>query len=90
VGSSAGYDFEMARILKPSKCPDKIAIQAIGVNFAAFQKPVVINSSEMVNLRLGLCPVDFAPSQPYSPVQIAEIAIAQEFVIQHRAQRRRQ
>src|SRR6202011_989988 len=84
----AGDDLEIPSVLKALERADEVAMQPIDVDLAALHEAVVINSCQMIYFRLGLCPIDFTFGESDRPIKIHKIALAQQIIIEHRAQGR--
>ena len=88
MGRGAGDDFETAGILQFAKCPNDIALQRFDEKFARLGEELRVKARQLGELRIVLVALDFLRGEIDQALEVAEIALLQQLVAQHRAEGR--
>ena len=87
---SAGDDFERAGVSQFAKKRQEITLPFIDKKRASFAKDLEVKICEFAQLRMIAVPLLFARGEIDQIIQMLHIALAQEFILKHRAQRWRE
>ena len=90
MGRGAGDDLEAAGVLELAECPNDVAVERFDENLAGLGENFLVKLGQSGELRLVAVALDLLPGKTNQAFEMAEIALLQELVAQHRAEGRRE